>query len=244
MRVAEALVRVREDDGRLIHLDIEPEPDGLIENSAELVSFYENWLLPTGAPILARSLNIPLQSARQYILDHIRVCFDACHFAVEYEDYETALGRFTNAGIKIGRIQVSSALKVMLPDDLKRRQRIARDLEPFAESTYLHQVIEQRDDGALYRYPDLVDALLMIHEPGAREWRIHFHVPLFANEYETFGSTQEDIRTVFKLLRKSRCTRYLEIETYTWDVLPPVLKQDLLESIYREYRWVLDEFQV
>ena len=77
---------------------------------------------------------------------------------------------------------------------------------------------------------------------GARQWRIHFHVPLVVERYGTFDSTQEDIRAVFRLLRATGFTRHLEIETYTWEVLPPALKQDLLESIHREYRWVLDEF--
>jgi hypothetical protein len=106
----------------------------------------------------------------------------------------------------------------------------------------LHQVIEQRAGGELYRYADLSNALPQIQEPSAREWRIHFHVPLFIGQYGTFFSTQTDIRNVFALLQQRRFTRHLEIETYTWDVLPSGLKQDLVESIDREYRWVLDTF--
>jgi putative methionine-R-sulfoxide reductase with GAF domain len=68
------------------------------------------------------------------------------------------------------------------------------------------------------------------------------NVPLFVDQYGAFGSTQAEILPVFRLLREQRFTPHLEIETYTWDVLPPALKQDLLESIHREYRWVLDVF--
>ncbi len=242
VRVAEALVRTRQETGKRIHLDIEPEPDGLIENSAETIAFFQDWLLPAGAPLLADALGVSAEEARGHLLDHVQVCFDTCHFAVEYEGIETALDRFARAGIQIGRVQISSALKVPLPPDEPGRAQLARQLEPFAESTYLHQVIEQGNDGALRRYPDLAQALPALSETEASEWRIHFHVPLFVGEYGRFGSTQAEILPLFRLLPHRPFTRHLEIETYTWDVLPPSLKQDLLESIHREYRWVLDAF--
>ena len=44
------------------------------------------------------------------------------------------------------------------------------------------------------------------------------------------------------LARERRLTPHLEIETYTWDVLPPSTKPDLTESIVREYEWALDVF--
>ena len=240
VRVAEAMYKVRQRTGQFIHLDIEPEPDGLTENSDELIAFYRDRLLPVGAPLLAESLGIPVAEARDALREHIQVCFDTCHFAVEYEDAATALASFATAGIKVGRVQISSALRVPLPDDTGLRTALARHLEPFAESTYLHQVIERRAAGELHHYSDLAHALPMIHEPLAKEWRIHFHVPLFVEEFGTFGSTQGDIRTVFGLLHEAPFTTHLEIETYTWDVLPAHLKLDLLESIHREFRWVLE----
>jgi hypothetical protein len=65
-------------------------------------------------------------------------------------------------------------------------------------------------------------------------------VPLFAREYEAFGSTQDYVKQVIGLATSAPFTQHLEIETYTWDVLPAGLKVDLLESIAREYEWVLD----
>ncbi|MBW3634856.1 MAG: metabolite traffic protein EboE [Armatimonadetes bacterium] len=240
-RVAAELVQVRRESGKLIHLDIEPEPDGLIENSEETIAFFEKWLLPQGAPLLAEWLDVPLEAARRHLLEHVQICFDTCHFAVEYENPVTALERFAASGIKIGRVQVSSALKIPLPDDAQHRADLSRQLAPFAESTYLHQVIEQHGDGSLHHHRDLSEALPFIEETVAKQWRVHFHVPLFVADYGLFGSTREDIGASFERLRGAAFTRHLEIETYTWDVLPPALKQDLLESIHREYRWVLDE---
>ena len=57
-------------------------------------------------------------------------------------------------------------------------------------------------------------------EPAAGDWRIHFHVPLFTAEYDGLGSTQDDVRRVIDAAAATGVTRHLEIETYTWDVLP------------------------
>ncbi len=242
VRVAEALVRVRERQGKFIHLDIEPEPDGLLENGVEVVRFYEDWLLTAGARMLAESMDIPAGEACSHLLDHVQICFDTCHMAVAYDDPAQVLERFEEIGVRVGKVQVSSALKVVLPDGVPQRRALERALLPFAESTYLHQVVQRNHDGTLLRYPDLVDALPGIHAPQADQWRIHFHVPIFIERYGAFLSTQDDILRVFALLRERRFSRHLEIETYTWDVLPPDLKGDLLGSIGREYEWVLGVF--
>ena len=241
--VAETMARLRRSENILMHLDIEPEPDGLIENGAEIVDFYQDRLIPVAAPMLAKALEVSLEQARADLLEHVRICFDTCHLAVEYENFDAMLKQFTDAGIKIGRLQISSALKIDLDGDKLRRAGLSADLEPFAESTYLHQVIERRISGELHRYPDLVEALPGIQNREAAEWRIHFHVPLFVEQCGKFGSTQGQIRTAMDLLKRNQFTRHLEIETYTWDVLPPSLKQDLLESIVREYQWVIEAFQ-
>ena len=237
VRVAEALARTRERTGAVVHLDIEPEPDCAIENTDEAIEFFERWLLPVGAPVLADRLGVPPGEARDLLLEHIRVCFDCCHFAVEYEDPAVALDRFARAGIRIGRVQLSSALHIVFPPDAARRDAVAARLRRFADTTYLHQVVARRG-GTLRRYPDLAPALDHADDSDA-EWRIHFHVPLFTNRYEALGSTQEYVKRVIDLALRGRVTTHLEIETYTWDVLPAGLKLDLLESIGREYEWVL-----
>ena len=100
---------------------------------------------------------------------------------------------------------------------------------------YLHQVVEQRG-AARRQFPDLDEAL---RDETDGHWRIHFHVPLFTREYDGLGSTQDDVRSVLTAARATGFTRHLEIETYTWDVLPPALKIDVVQSIAREYDWVL-----
>ncbi len=242
VRIAEALVRVKQQQGKVIHLDFEPEPDGLIENSTEVVRFYMEWLLVLGARMLADSMNIPVGQARVHLLDHIRVCFDTCHMAVAYEDPAEVLDRFAQVGIQVGKVQISAALKIIFPEERAGRTALERELQPFAESVYLHQVVQRNHDGSFQQYPDLADALPAIYDRQASQWRIHFHVPIFIEQYGTFFSTQDEIRQVFALLRERRFSQHLEIETYTWDVLPPTLKKDLLDSISREFAWVRHVF--
>jgi sugar phosphate isomerase/epimerase len=206
--VGEALARIHHETGKFIHLDIEPEPNCVLENTDETIAFFDRADVPR---------------------DYIQVCFDCCHFAVEYEDPIAAIARLKRAGIRIGRVQLSSALRMPAgarPDRLR----------PFAESVYLHQTIA-KCDGGLQRFGDLDEALAA--RPDGCEWRIHFHVPLFTSEYEHFKSTQDYVRTVIEAAQYDSVTTHLEIETYTWDVLPGDLKVDLLDSIRREYEWVL-----
>jgi hypothetical protein len=238
VRIAEALVRVKQTDRQTIHLDIEPEPDCSLENTDETLAFFSERLLPHGAPLLARSLGIRQDEARERLLEHVQVCFDCCHFAVEYEDSARAIERLRAAGIRIGRVQLSSALRVRFPLDAAAATETAEGLKPFADAVYLHQVVED-GTGALRRYPDLPDALARAAEAASKEWRIHFHVPLFTERYDRFESTQDYVRDVLGTVVRTGATRHLEIETYTWDVLPAGLKSDLLESIAREYEWVL-----
>jgi hypothetical protein len=190
-----------------------------------------------GASAVAAATGLNAEDARQAITDHIRVCVDCCHLSVEYEDPIDALDELASAGIGVGRIQLSSALTVPAPANAAEAARLAGRLEPFADATYLHQVIE-RCDGTLRHFSDLDTALAVPGAP-AHEWRIHFHVPLFAAEYGELGSTQADVRTLLGALAGRSVTTHLEIETYTWDVLPAGLKLDLADSIAREYEWVL-----
>ncbi|MBG1269141.1 metabolite traffic protein EboE [Nostoc sp. WHI] len=235
------MIRVYEQTGKLLHINLEPEPDGLIENTSEVIDFYQNWLLPIGGSYLSEKLNIDQGLAETKLLEHVRICYDTCHFSVEYEEPKSIFARLQSAGIKIGKIQISAAIQVKIPAEIEKRNLIVERLRPFAESTYLHQVIERRSDGTLHHYPDLINALPHLEESLAEEWRTHFHVPIFIRDYQILQSTQDDIATVLRLLQTNNACSHLEIETYTWDVLPSEMKIDLLTSIQREYEWVLKE---
>ncbi|MBX9256979.1 metabolite traffic protein EboE [Desmonostoc muscorum CCALA 125] len=240
--VVAEMIRIWEETGKILHIDLEPEPDGLIENTSEVIDFFQNCLLPIGGNYLAEKLNIEQSLAETKLLEHVRLCYDTCHFSVEYEQPSSVFARLESAGIKIGKIQISAAIQVKIPAEIEKRSLIVERLRPFAESTYLHQVIERRSDDTLHHYPDLMTALPHLEQSLAEEWRTHFHVPIFIRDYQILQSTQDDIATVLHLLQTNNACSHLEIETYTWDVLPSEMKIDLLTSIQREYDWVLKEF--
>ncbi len=155
-------------------------------------------------------------------LENTTVCFDACHAAVAYEEPEVALDALDTAGIRVGKAQLSAALIVPV--------EAHDELRAFADPIYLHQVTER---GSRRTWRDLPEALA--DDGGGDEWRVHFHVPIFIERYGAMRSSQEHLE---RCLRRVR-TSHLEIETYTWDVLPAELKASSVDSIAREYEWVL-----
>jgi hypothetical protein len=76
------------------------------------------------------------------------------------------------------------------------------------------------------------------------EWRVHFHVPLFLEKYNLLSSTQSEIVKTLNIQNQKPFTNHLEIETYTWGVLPAEFQVPLNESIVREIEWVLLAFGV
>ena len=242
LNLAQAIAKMAEiyqNTGKLLHLDLEPEPDGMLENTAEVIDFFQDWLLPIAGKWLEQQLGISPAVAESWIFEHIRLCYDTCHFAVEYEEPDDIIQGFGNAGIKIGKIQLSSAIKIDIPAEIAQRQLILEKILPFAESTYLHQVIARNSDRRFQHYPDLATALPHFLTTDALEWRTHFHVPIFISDYQLFESTQEHIAKLLQLLPNNSLGHHLEIETYTWEVLPLEMKLDILTSIEREYQWVL-----
>ncbi|MGF1521275.1 MAG: metabolite traffic protein EboE [Leptolyngbyaceae cyanobacterium] len=238
--IAAQMAQIEETTGKFLHLDLEPEPDALLENADEVINFFQASLLPIGQAYLQKQQGISAEKAEAWLRRYIRVCYDTCHFAVEFEDPATVLSKFQNAGIAIGKFQLSSAIRIPIPTDAAQRQVLCQHLEPFAESTYLHQVIEQRSSGSLQHYEDLGQALPALQTTDAVEWRTHFHVPIFIDQYPPFASTQDHITAILHQLPQVPDCTHLEIETYTWDVLPADMKQDILASIQREYEWVLN----
>ena len=238
MEVVYCCVLLREKTGKLIHIDIEPEPDGLLETTKELIVFFKDHLLQKGISLLCKKLHVQKSRVEEWIYTHIRVCYDVCHASVMYENPIDVIASYQEAGVKIGKMQISSALKVTFDKNSLSNQKKIAELKAFDEPVYLHQVCEKRND-TLLQYSDLSKALITNKDQFPGEWRIHFHVPVFINSYTLFSSTQEDLVVALEILKKRPFTNHLEIETYTWEVLPPYLKINLLDSIYREYKWVL-----
>jgi len=242
--IAEKLYLIQQNSGKILHLDIEPEPDGILENTQEVIDFYKDWLVPLGGKYLRERLGLSLEEAEKALKEHIRICYDVCHFAVVYEKAEDVFKAFEAEGIKVGKIQISAALKADIPVGKKERKELESMIAPFAESTYLHQVVAKDEKGKSTSFTDLPEALKTLETTEALQWRIHYHVPIFLSDYGKISSTQNDIIEVLNYISSSKVCNHLEVETYTWEVLPEGINLDLGSSIVRELQWVLENSHI
>jgi sugar phosphate isomerase/epimerase len=228
LRAAEGLAALESRSGRRVVLALEPEPLSLYETTPEIVSFFERRLLPAG------------DAARR----HLGICFDACHQAVQYEDMAEAVGALRAAGVTVAKVQLSSAIRVADP------AKHLTALQPWAEDRWFHQVVARSSEGTITRIADLAPALA---DPAAAEraaeWRIHFHVPLFADSLDeagALGTTRADLEALLALAADPDLTPHLEIETYSFAMIPAerraALGADTLAAcLEREFAWVLDQ---
>ncbi len=244
LQVVEALIDIRNQTGRLIHIDIEPEPDGLLDNCTDFLQWYNRYLLPMGIQHLQQQRGMQEAAATEAILSHIQLCYDICHFAVGYENHASMIRQLQQQGIRTGKVQVSAALKADMRGTAAEKAALQEAFSQFDEPVYLHQVIAATTDGTLLRYRDMRPALEDIQQPDVVEWRAHYHVPIFMESYGALAATQADIKTVLDIQRQHPFTPYLEVETYTWEVLPGNARLPVDQSISRELQWVkalLDE---
>ena len=228
------LVAIEQRRGKRIVLALEPEPCCLLETIAETIDYFEGQLFgAAAAERLAALSGLSKSQAEAALRRHLGVCYDVCHAAVEFEDPRDSLDRLRAAGIRIAKLQLSAALRIAAVGPETRSQ-----LEPFAEPVYLHQTVERGPEG-LTRYLDLPEALAEAERAEGREWRIHFHVPIFLEQMQDFGTTQGFLREILALQKAEPVTDQLEVETYTWDVLPEHYRQvEVGTAIARELNWV------
>ncbi|MCD2422487.1 metabolite traffic protein EboE [Niabella pedocola] len=239
--VVEHLVTLHKQSGKTIFIAIEPEPDGILTDTASFIHWYKNVLLKTGAKQLHQKLDIPLSKATALLRKHVRLCYDICHAAVNYEVHADQIIQLQKSGIKIGKIQISAALKAGFTKKKEQNDTLLEAINQFLEPTYLHQVISRSHQQELSVYPDLPEALKSVDAAPAKEWRIHYHVPIFTKRIPPLSTTQEDIITLLNIHKQTPLTQHLEIETYTWEVLPKSLKKDIAGSITREMKWVIKQ---
>ena len=239
LRVAAHLVGLEERTGRTVTLAIEPEPYCYLETTDETIAyFHERLYSGAGAEALARLAGIPIAEAHVALRRHVGIVFDTCHQAVEYEDIAVSLQKLVDAGIPIFKLQEAAALQ--LPEVT---QETVDAISRFAETIYLTQTLERRGGGPVTSYLNLEDALAAwASDPGPREWRVHFHVPVFLDDLGAFRSTRFAIEDALAFHKARPLSRQLEIETYTWDMLPEHLKTgDIVDYVCREIEWVRGE---
>jgi Xylose isomerase-like TIM barrel len=169
--------------------------------------------------------------------DWIGVCLDTCHLAVQFESPGEALERLAATRVPVVKAQLSSALRVPDPASAPGRDLLAG----FDEPRFLHQVRE-RVNGHVAGVDDLPDALAGGLD-GNSEWRVHFHVPVHRAEHTTQAELERALETLVGGHRPA--TRHLEVETYTWSVLPEAggeaeHDEALIAGLAAELAWVRD----
>ena len=215
MAVAD-LVDLKRRTGKHIALALEPEPCCFLETTDESIAFFEGALLkPETLDMLGGITGVGRSEAEILLRRHLGICYDVCHGSVEYEDTVAALDRLLAAGIAIPKIQLSAAMRIpaMTKDLIDAVMR-------YNDGVYLHQSIVRSGDN-LSRHVDLPDAVTAFGEGQADgEWRIHCHVPVFLADLGEISSTRSDLVATLAALRQRTRSSHLEVETYTWDVLP------------------------
>jgi len=234
------LIALQQRSGVTVALAIEPEPSCYLETIDETVDFFRDHLFSDAAvDWIAQTTGLTQEQATQALPTHIGLCYDVCHAAVEYEDPAGSIKVLRDAGIPIHKLQLSAALRV---PEMGPAQRDA--LASFDEPTYLHQVIRRTPQGLKFHL-DLPEALELGDATDGEEWRIHFHVPVFVDDLGAFGSTREFLEDVLAIHKAAPISAHLEIETYTWDVLPGSLRSSTVDQdVVKEFRWVLGELGI
>ncbi|MGD8216650.1 metabolite traffic protein EboE [Pseudomonas thivervalensis] len=229
-----ALAQLRLETGKKIVVCLEMEPDCVLENTGQAITFFHHW------------------QATDPHQEHLALCFDVCHQAVMFENCYQSLERLRQARVPIGKIQLSNALICHLPADDHRREQVLETLGGFAEPTYLHQVKARDGQDRLSAWADLPAALDDCEQNRCShsELRIHFHIPLFSEHLllPELNGSQVALSQTFDFLADHGDFRpVLEVETYSWGVLPsqlrPTTEHAQLQGIAAELRWVEDQLQ-
>ncbi|MGW3284164.1 metabolite traffic protein EboE [Streptomyces sp. NPDC001002] len=198
LTLTERLDALDELTGRSIRVGLEPEPGCVVETTGDAI-----------APLTAIAH------------DRIGICVDTCHLATSFEDPHTALDALAEAGVPVVKSQLSAALHAEHPHLPEVRTALAA----FDEPRFLHQTRTASAAG-LRGTDDLGVALRSDALPDATPWRAHFHVPLHAAPAAPLTSTLPVLKAALTRLvgGPHPLTRHLEVETYTWQALPPELR--------------------
>lgn len=243
IEVAKFLDHLAQRSGREIVLAIEPEPGCILNTAEELAEFFEHYLFSGPDAKLARR--------------YLTVCHDVCHSGVMFEPQTKALETYRKNGIRVGKVQISSAVHVpwnQVAGQPERQAAMLAQLRGFNEPKYLHQTSRARADGSfdalVEDLPQALQKWIVSDVYPTTPWRVHFHVPIYVDAFGDLQTTRGDIRLACNYLRVHAAddcggspwfTGHYEVETYAWPVLPTELQQpDLAKGIAHELEFARD----
>jgi sugar phosphate isomerase/epimerase len=210
IQLSRQLHQLEQQTGKTIRLAVEPEPLCLLETTAQTIEFFHRFFASASQSTASEAI----------VREHIGVCFDVCHQAVEFEDPEQGIAALQQAGVRVNKLHLSSAIRLPHPAANGER-RLA--MKRYVEARYLHQTLAQLPDGQVVRTLDL-DPALIDNPPAdfaaAIEWRVHFHVPIDAASLGPLQTTFSHLPRAIRAVALLPHAPHLEVETYTWEVLP------------------------
>ena len=222
LKLAEQLDNLHDETGRVLRLAIEPEPLCVLETTAEAIEFFKKLFEAAGD---RGQLDIAQR--------HLGVCYDVCHQSIEFEDVKHSIENLSEAQIRINKVHITCALRIESPgSNASAREQLAN----FVEQRYLHQTFAKINDGTV-SITDLTKDFCE-HPPeqfeSADEWRIHFHVPVHEESVGELKTTRDDLKIAIKAVADLEYAPHLEVETYTWNVLPGAEEVQLVDGLVRE----------
>ena len=231
LQLCHYLHRLEQETGRLIYVCLEPEPGCVLDIAKDMIDLFRERLLPFDeANIVTR---------------YLRICHDICHSAVMFEHQADALQGYQNLGIRVGKVQISSAVRVDFNTiEPEKRSDALEQLASFDEPRYLHQTSIREKSGETRFHEDLSLALDTVKQ--ARElssiWSVHFHVPVYLESLGMLGTSRSDILRCFEVCKSMSDLQHYEVETYAWNVLPKEHQvANLADGIAREMNWVREQ---
>lgn len=223
IELARQLNQLREQTGRVIRLAIEPEPFCVIETTVETIQFFER--------LRARAADV---GSLDVVRTHLGVCYDVCHQAVEFEDVPASIRSLAAADIRINKVHITCAIEIANPG---RNEAARAALVRYVEPRYLHQSFARTADGRIVKQVDLNEQLATSPSPDFRDaplWRVHFHVPVDAESLGPLGTTRSELKQALATIPELNYAPHLEVETYTWEVLPGGGTPNIIEGFTKE----------
>lgn len=233
IQMARFLKELQQETGRTIRLAVEPEPMCVISSVVhdavpQFRSLFE----------MAEALG-----CEDDVREYIGMCLDVCHQSIEFELLPQSIDQLVDIGIRLNKIHITNAVELRNPSTNKAGLEA---LANFVEPRYLHQTYAKMKDGSVQQRLDLTLEDLQMNPPDdflqAEVWRVHFHVPVYADQIGPLHTTRPDLKAALQRVQLLKYSPHLEVETYTWPVMPDndASEASLAEQITKELRSAYD----
>lgn len=238
LQAVDSFHQIEQQTGKTIVLAVEPEPETTFETAGDIIGFYESYLYPAAKAAWGRK-RLSEAKVEERLRRFFTVNFDTCHFSVLFEDLVSSLRELNQAGLAVGKVHVTNAIRLTNP---LRSPAGFQEFRGMHEPRYFHQFCgANRDGDVVWRDVDLnrlPRELKPSRHSDLAELRSHYHVPLYLKRFGKLHTTIDDTLLALREIKRKRMTNHVVIETYTWPILQA--EEKLVSGISKEFRWLLE----